>query len=73
MSSPGGMVSAPAQLLLGGQHPQHDLLLGGREGLLCPHPLPEAGPYQLGGSEEKQLIPVSWPGPQDNSKHFDRV
>ena len=62
MSSPGGVVSAPPQLLLRGQHQQHDLLLVGREGLLCPDPLPQTGPHQLGGSEEKQLIPVSWTG-----------
>ena len=55
-------MQAPPQLLLRGQHQQHDLLLVGREGLLRPDPLPQAGPHQLGGSEEKQLIPVSWTG-----------
>ena len=62
MPGPGGVVSALAQLLLRGQHQQHDLLLVGREGLLCPDPLPQARPHQLGGREEKQLLPVSWTG-----------
>ena len=57
----GGVVPSPAQLLPRGQHHQHDLRLGGRQGLLCPHPQPEAGLDRLGDSEEKQLIPVSGP------------
>ena len=55
----GGVVPAPPQLLPRGQHQQHDLGLGGRQGLQCSHPQPEAGSDRLGDSEEEQLLPVS--------------